>query len=380
MLSTVALFTGVAGFAALPALAAPAAAIVPSIVSPMDGTTIHDVPDVNGTGEPGTTVVIKDGGGTTVCSATVDELGNFACTGAGRLPAGLNVLTVAASAPDATVGNTVQIQALYYPSLSHPAPGSLVSTMQAFSGTALPGTVVRMLDAVQTTVCTTTADEFGNFLCVPRTPFALGTLTLAPSMTTTEGAVVPGDSATWKVIADPVITSPRDGDVVGDLPVFTGTGYPGAAVDIVHGRSGASLCTATVKADGTFSCPITRHIFVGSLEVFPALFWGQESDVRGSIITVAVEVTPKIVRPADGVIVAAQPIIEGAAGAFSKIAILDETGKTVCAVVASENGAFVCAGKTPLSPGKHSLTPSQTSLAGVVNRGATVNVTVPGTV
>ena len=381
-LSLVGLVTAMAGLTAIPASAAPVPAAIPAIVNPIDGQDIYDLPSVDGTGDPGSTAAITDSSGAQICSAPVGMDGSFSCTGATRLPAGSQELTVITTAGDgtSTTGNTVQVNSIHLPSLSFPAPDSVISASQAFSGTALPGLEVSMLDSSQKPVCTTTADEFGAFQCLPQKPFSHGPLTLVPAMTTADGTVVRGDSASWTVIASPVITSPRDGEVVGDLPVFVGTGYPGAAIGIIGARSGETICSTTVKADGTFSCPMTRRMFVGGFEVVPAIMTDGEVSVLGAVITVDVQVTPKIVRPADGGFVPALAVIEGTAGAHSSVAIVDEDNTTVCTAVVDANGAFGCAATTNLAPGKHTLTPVQTSLAGVTDRGATVNVTVAGTV
>lgn len=379
-LAVATLLASLAGVAALPAAADPGQ--VPAITDPFDGVVFHDVPTISGTGEPGSTASIADGNGTPVCSAPIDDFGNFQCTGTELLPAGPNELTVTATTPDgaSTVGNTVQVTAEYFPNVSDPVAGALISTRPAFSGRALPGVQVQMVTADGTAVCTTVSDEWGSFQCFPSEAFPEGPLTLAPSMTTGEGATVVGDAATWTVIAAPVITSPANGAVVGDLPVFSGKAHPDTDVTILHARSGAALCTAKVGADGTFSCPMARKLMVGTVEVAPVTSANGVGSVMGTAITLAVQVSPVIVRPATGGFVAALAVIEGTAGAFSTVAVVDGNGKTVCTARADENGAFGCVATAALSAGKHTLTPVQTSFDGVPFRGAAVHVTVPGTV
>lgn len=379
-LALVALLTSMSGVAAVPATAAPTQA--PTITNPFDGVVFHDVPSISGTGEPGNTASIADGNGTPVCSAPINDFGNFSCTGTELLPAGPNQLTVTATAPNGatTVGNTVQVTAEYFPNVSSPVAGELVSSRPAFSGRALPGVEVQMVDAGGAAVCTTISDDWGSFQCLTAVPFPAGPLTLSPSMTSGEGAVVVGDAATWTVIADPAITAPANGAVVGDLPVFAGTAHPLTDVTIMHARSGAALCTAKVGADGTFSCPIARKLLVGSLDVVPVTSVNGAGSVMGAAITLSVQVTPVIVRPAAGSDVPALPVIEGTAGAFSTVDVLDGNGKTVCTAKADENGAFGCVATAALSAGQHTLTPVQTSFDGAPVHGAAVLVTVPGTI
>ncbi|WP_449372094.1 hypothetical protein [Arthrobacter psychrolactophilus] len=159
------------GLSALPANAEPVGEIaaatadqVPVMTNPMDGTTIHDIPVIHGTGEPNSTAVITDNSGAEVCTAVVSEVGYFSCSGTKLLPAGYPELTVTTtSANGSTVGNTVQIFTQYYPDVTWPEAGALISSTQSFSGTALPNVEVQMLAADGRAVCTTTSDEWGNF-------------------------------------------------------------------------------------------------------------------------------------------------------------------------------------------------------------------------
>lgn len=377
------------GLSALPANAEPvgeiAAALadqIPVITNPQDGTTIHDLPIIDGTGEPNSTVVITDDSGAQVCSGVVSEVGYFSCSGTQLLPAGSPTLTVTTtSANGSTVGNTVQISTVYYPAVTWPEAGALISRTQSFSGTALPGVQVQLLAADARAVCTTTTDEWGNFNCIPERPLPLGALTLSPSMTGADGGITTREPMSWTVISEPVITSPADGAITGDRPVFSGTGHPGADINIVHGRSGSTMCTAKIAADGSFSCGIDQPLMVGSLEVLPSTSVGGVGSVIGTMITISVEVTPTILRPALGEVVSEFPVIEGTAGVRSGVAIEDERGTTVCSTVANEMGIFGCAvTNAALTPGPHTLTPVQTSFAGVVVRGAAISVTVPGSV
>lgn len=379
-LALAAVLAALAGATALPAAAD--TGLAPAITDPFDGVVFHDVPSIAGTGEPGSTASIADGHGTPVCSAPIDELGNFSCTGTERLPAGPNELFVSSTSPDGatTVGNTVQVLAEYFPIMSDPVAGALISTLPAFSGRALPGSEVRIVTADGTAVCTTVSDDVGLFQCLTAVPFPAGPLTLAPSMTTAEGAAVLGDTTAWTVVANPSITSPADGGIVGDLPVFAGTAHPGSDISILHGRSGAVLCTAKVGAGGTFNCPVARKLMVGSLPVVPLTSANGVGSVMGTVITLAVEVTPVIVRPAAGGVVPSLVVVEGTAGAFSTVAVLNENNKAVCTDKADENGAFGCVASAVLSPGEHTLTPVQTGLDGIAVKGATVHVTVPGTI
>lgn len=295
-LAIAALFTSLAGVAALPASAAEQQA--PVITNPFDGVVIHDVPSIDGTGEPGSTATITDGAGATVCSAPIDEFGTFSCAGTQLLPAGPNTLTVTATSPDgtSTVGNTVTVEAVLAISMSYPEPGSLVSTEPSFSGVALPNVDVQLLTAAGLPVCTTISDEWGTFECLPTEALPLGQLTLTPAMTVL-GSVVMGDPVSWTVIAAPVILTPATGATVGTLPVFSGTAEPGTDIAIMHGRSGAVLCSAKVAQDGTYTCSVERPVMLGELLAFPMTSANGVGAVPGALITVTIAATQETPIP-----------------------------------------------------------------------------------
>lgn len=385
------------GLSGLPAYAAPAtdlpidsasafegatvflAGVVPAITYPVDGVVFYHVPSIGGTGEAGSTVTIADGSGTVICSVPVDEFGYFYCEGTQLLPAGSSSLTVTATSLDGTttVGNTVQVLADYEIDVSYPEPGSLLSSMPTFSGKALHGVEVQMVTGAGMPVCTTMSDEWGFYECIPTVPLPVGPLTLAPSMKVVEGSVVVEDPVTWTVIAEPVISSPVHSDVVGDLPVFVGTGTPGADISVMHGRSGLAICSAKVGLDGMFSCTAGRRIQVGGLDVFPELSANGVGSVRGPMITITVAVTPIIVSPSNADVVTGAVEISGTAGIYTNLAILDGNGNTVCSAETDLDGKFSCVANPVLGIGKHTLTPVQTSRAdGSTITGSGIEMTV----
>lgn len=375
-LAVAAFFTSLAGVLALPATAEEP--LAPAITNPVNVSQIHDVPAIDGTGTPGSTATVADGTGAIICSASVDEFGHFSCTGTQRLTVGEHELTVTTTSPDGTrtVGNTVLIQAVYYPNLSFPEPGSMISTQPGFSGQALPGVDVTLFDAAGVPVCTALSDEWGAYGCSPTEPLPLGPLTLTPSMTVS-GGVVAGDSVNWTVIAAPVITSPANGSTVGDLPEFIGTGEPGVDIDILGGRSGLSFCSSVVRDDGTFSCVPKLRFLVGTADFFPAISKNRGNQVAGDMFTITVAVTPVIVSPRNDDVIAGAVEISGTAGFFTTVAILDDNGNTVCSAEPDREGTFSCVANPGLSVGKHTLTPVQTSKSdGSIITGAGIEVSV----
>jgi hypothetical protein len=76
---------------------------------------------------------------------------------------------------------------------------------------------------------------------------------MAVRATAPNGGVDCGGGPTSGAIGAPDITSPAQGAIVTDsTPAITGTGTPGATVTVKEGST--VLCTAVVKADGTWTC------------------------------------------------------------------------------------------------------------------------------
>lgn len=97
-------------------------------------------------------------------------------------------------------------------------------------------------------------------LAVPNVPgvtVADVALSVAPSSVTATapagGVECNGGGPTPGALAAPDITAPANGATVNDTtPTISGTGSPGATVTVTEG--GTTICTATVRSDGTWSC------------------------------------------------------------------------------------------------------------------------------
>ncbi len=241
---------------------APAA---PAITSPADGTVTSDTtPAITGTAEPDSTVeVFIDGA--SVGTTTADGTGAWTLTPTTPLADGDH--TVTATATDA-VGNTspestpvtVTVDTTADPPvITSPADGSSTNdSTPTITGTAEPGASVEVF-VDGTSVGTATADGTGAWTFTPTTPLADGDHTITAVQTDPSGNVS-APSAPIVVTVDtapppaPVITEPTDGETVTDsTPTIAGTGEPGATVTVVD-EKGDTVCTATVRADGTWTC------------------------------------------------------------------------------------------------------------------------------
>ncbi|MHA7306261.1 hypothetical protein ACX80E_13620 [Arthrobacter sp. TMN-49] len=263
---------------------------------------------------------------------------------------------------------------------AYPLDGDVITAQQMFSGGGFAGQVMKILHQDGTLVCSAATDEDWILSCAPQAPFDLGPLTVTAELTSSDGTVETTGPYHFTVTARPTVASPLSGAVVDDLPVFTGRGEPGADIDILGGQSGLSICSATVAADGSYSCTPLRLLSVGTKSFVPALSKNRGGQVTGEAVTITVAVTPAITSPVNGSLVAAKTVIEGTAGLYTNVDILDGTGSTVCTATTGDHGMFACTAVRPLGAGKHTLTPVQRSLMdGGVSRGAGIEVTVAAT-
>lgn len=159
--------------------------------------------------------------------------------------------------PVATVASGAQITA---PVLTSPAPGAQAAPGPiTFSGTAAPGVEVQLLvDGVPAGKARAAADGTWTLNATVDTPGARQVVIQALD---DKGAVAAAASparlsiaAPTPQLAAPALDLPAQPPAAGNV-VLSGTGTPGAKVEIVV--DGASAGTATVGADGKWSLPVT---------------------------------------------------------------------------------------------------------------------------
>jgi hypothetical protein len=208
----------------------------PEITGPADGSTLTDArPEITGTGEPGATVVVttttdpagacaepdadeatcEDDGGTLgaatqVCTATVDDDGDWACTPTNPLPEGNQQLTAVqtdivdnVSEPSAPVHLLVDTIAPDKPEIEYPATGDKTGAQPTIWGSGEPGAHLVVTEhedatgacaepdadeatceddggtlAVDDPICEADVDELGNWQCLPDDVLADGDHTI----------------------------------------------------------------------------------------------------------------------------------------------------------------------------------------------------------
>ncbi|ACQ81027.1 Ig domain protein group 1 domain protein [Beutenbergia cavernae DSM 12333] len=226
----------------------------PVITAPSDGASVRPDVLVEGTGEPGATVTVTDGGGTVVCTAAVDATGAWSCTPSSPLPVGETTLVAAqtdpsdnTSEPSAPVTVTVDDTA--------PAPPQLDPTNGAeVTGVSEPGTTVTIRDSGGNVVCVTTADAGGRFVCVPAERIPTGTLLSATATDEAGNTSEPG----FVRVGGASVTLELSVAEAGDVQIAYGRGFlPGESVSGLLESDPVDLGTLTADENGAVTFTVT---------------------------------------------------------------------------------------------------------------------------
>ncbi|MFD5551071.1 DUF6923 family protein, partial [Streptomyces goshikiensis] len=332
----------------------------PVITSPADGSTLTDnTPTFTGTGGAGDSVTLTESGNT-VCTTTVGADGAWSCTPTAPLSDGQHTVLPTATdvagnrADGAPVTITIDATAPVAPVITSPADGStLTDSTPAFSGTGGAGDTVTLTESGNT-VCTTTVGANGQWSCTPTAPLSDGPHTVLPTATDPAGNRTEGAPVTVTIDATapgaPVITSPADGSTLTDnTPAFSGTGGAGDTVTLTE--SGNTVCTATVGANGQWSCTPTAPLSDGLHTVLPTATDPAGNRTEGAPVTVTIDATapgaPVITSPVDGsTSTDSTPTFTGT-GTAGDTVTLTESGNTVCTTTVGANGQWSC---TPTAP------------------------------
>jgi cysteine-rich repeat protein len=322
------------------------------------GTTRDATPEVTGTGEPGSVVVVMVGGLTLMTTVAAD--GTWTVTPTTDLPNGTYVAT--ATATDAA-GNTAtdtqsfRVDAGTFVDLLQPT-GAIGDSTPEISGTAEPGARVevrvdgRVIGTVET-------DDEGNWTLVVPTPLAEGTHAVSVTATATSGSTA---SDTGSFVLDTSrlpgleLRSPGDGTTTSDpTPPITGHADPGAVVTVEI--DGVVVGTATADADGHWSLELTAplaegsHVVVASTPGADGTMAVDTADFTVALGTVEVTLT----APPDGARIADRtPRITGTADPGATVEVYVD-GALVGTVTAAADGTWSLDTASSLPDGEHTL-------------------------
>jgi hypothetical protein len=245
----------------------------PSVDSPQQGQSVPTTtPTFTGLGTPGSTVTVRDGSGTVLCTAVVDAAGHYSCTSTVALPQGAQTITATAvdgagnSSGATTVGFTVDTSAPTTTIVSGP-PAVTASTSASFtfSSNESPVTYLCTLDAQAPVSCSNPALFTG---------LSTGMHHLKVQARDAAGNLDPvGATQDWRV--DPtstsvVVVSPAPGSATSDpKPSIVVDAPAGTTVTVtVTDAQGnvVATCVQVASATGVI-CPITTALPDGGYTV-----------------------------------------------------------------------------------------------------------------
>ena len=277
----------------------------PAILTPTDGSITADTtPVISGTAEPETTVDVTvanaDGSTTVFEDVPVSVGGAWTITPATPLAQGAHTATAVAvdaagnvSAASEPVDFTIDSVAPVAPVITAPADGSVTNdATPVLTGTAEPGTTVdvTITNPDGSTTVIEDVPVVDGAWAVTSPELADGAHTVTATSTDDAGNASPASApVTFEVDtvepAAPAITSPTDGQTIGDTtPLIQGTGEPGATVTVVI--DGEEVGTALVDDGGAWQFPTTEPLADGDHTVSAT-----QTDPAGNVSSPSDEVT-----------------------------------------------------------------------------------------
>ncbi len=232
-------------------VSAPSTIATPDFAVPLAPTAIvtADGGAVTGGGEAGASVVVRDASGVVLGSGTAGADGAFTVRIA---PAQANGETLSVTVSDAG-GNVSPATVVTAPDITAPAlPEAQVGgDGETVAGTGEPGATITVRDAADTVIGTAIVAADGSY-SVTLNPAQTNAETVRVSQVDAAGNV----SASASVVA-PDFTAPAQpsATIAGDGASVSGTGEPGAAI-LITGATGATLGTAVVAGDGSYTAPL----------------------------------------------------------------------------------------------------------------------------
>ncbi|WP_162616461.1 Ig-like domain-containing protein [Xylanimonas allomyrinae] len=302
------------------------------VVDPTDGSK------VTGKAEPGSTVTVTDPAtGAELCTAKANATtGKFTCTPDEPIADGA---TVEVTAKDAA-GNESAPTEVTVDSAAPKAPVVDPSNGGEVTGSAEPNSTVKVTDPETGDVlCTAKADAQGKFTCEPDPAIEDGA-TVEVTATDPAGNKSPATDVTIDASAPAAPeVNPTNGKTV------TGTGEtPGDTITVKSDDT--TLCTAKVKADGTWSCtPLPTPGDGAELTVTETDPTGNVSDSTTVTVDATAPKAPKV-DPTNG------DKVTGVAEPDSTVKVTDpETDVVLCTAKADSRGNFTCTPEDPIADG-----------------------------
>jgi hypothetical protein len=341
--------------------------VAPIVVeTPANGSTVTDKrPVFSGTGDEGATIEITGATGRVVATTTVKD-GKWSVPASFDLNDSSYALTATQTPLEGEKSNApinFVVKAMVPVTLTAPAIGSDVSTPNpVFQGRGTPGATVVVKGTYGSVLATTEVKADGTWT-VP-SAIALATGSYAGTATQTVDGKTTTAAFRFTVgqnLAPVTLETPAIGAEVEDTkPVFTGTGQPGATIE-VKGTYGTLLATATVKDDGTWEAPSDVTLARGS---YAGKAWQTVNDKTTSAdfrFTVVAPMIPvSLTTPAqDAVVSTPNPVFSGKGTPDADITVTGASGTQLAAGKVRSNGEFDLTSTIALGAGSYSGTVRQ---------------------
>ncbi|MEZ0538337.1 Ig-like domain-containing protein [Fibrella arboris] len=309
------------------------------------GPLTTTAPVISGTATPGSLVTITGPGPVTLCSTTASASGTFACPVS--VSAGPTTLTVTACLSGGCSTTTTSFTAIAPPTVAilSPANNSTAATTPTISGTATPNAVVTL---------TGSPGSLGGPVSVTASPtgaYSTSALTFpAGPASVTAVAVNAGGTSTpaltsFTAVGPPSLTVSSPVNVsTTTTPTIAGTATPGSTIAITD-PLGATLCTTTASASGTFACGLTTPLPEGpNTLTVTATTPGGRTSLPVTFTSVAPP-TVAILSPADNGTATTTPTVSGTATPLASVTVLGPNSQW-CVTTASASGTFACSSLT----------------------------------
>ena len=331
--------------------------LAPTAAVALDGAS------VTGTGQPTTTIIVRDTTGAVIGTTIVAGDGSY--TALLTTPQ-LNGETVRVTQTDAE-GDVSPPAIAIAPDLTPPAlpVAAIDPTGTIVSGSGEVGATVQVTNAGGTVLGTATVGANGSYAAILTPPLTNGE---ALTVVQVDGG---GNASPPAAVTAPDLTAPAAplGIVAVDGTSITGTGEPGATVTI-RGADGAVIGTALVAPDGSYTAPLTPVQANGQVVTLT------QADAAGNVSVPVQATAPDITAPTGltAAINSAGSLITGQGEAGATVTIRDAGGTLLGTATVAANGSYAAILTTPQVNGQ-ALSVTQADAAG--NASTPAAVTAP---
>ncbi|GAB7528309.1 hypothetical protein PS3A_07170 [Pseudomonas sp. 3A(2025)] len=313
---------------------------------------------ISGRGEPGATVTVRDADGNLLGSATVNATGSFSVPLLSAQNQG-QVLQVTLTDAQGNASTPSNITAPDLQAPLQPANLALDAGGTLLSGTGRAGSTITVTDQNNTVLGSAIVGADGTF------SVTLASMQNNGQVLEVSAVSAAGESATPVNFQVPDTQAPQpvsDLAFSADRTQLTGEGEPGARVT-VRDASGASLGTAVVAADGTFS--VTLSPVPGASEALQVVQADAAGNISDPVTTVPVDTTAP--DPLTNLAISANgSVVSGNGEVGARVLVLDESGAQIGTALVGLNGRFEIT-LTPAQSNGQALTLTQTDAAGNVS-------------